>query len=55
MMKSVRLREYGTALILVMCLQAASVHAAHWPHPVIIDGKLYLRWDDNLYVYDIKK
>lgn len=26
-----------------------------WTHPVISDGKLYLRWDDNLYVYDIKK
>ena len=26
-----------------------------WTHPVIADGKLYLRWDDNLYVYDIKE
>jgi len=26
-----------------------------WTHPVISDGKLYLRWDDNLYVHDIKK
>ena len=26
-----------------------------WTHPVISDGKLYLRWDDNLYVYDIKE
>jgi outer membrane protein assembly factor BamB len=25
-----------------------------WTHPVIAGGKLYLRWDDNLYVYDIK-
>ncbi len=25
-----------------------------WTHPVIADGILYLRWDDNLYVYDIK-
>jgi hypothetical protein len=26
-----------------------------WTHPVISDGKLYLRWDDTLYVYDIKE
>jgi outer membrane protein assembly factor BamB len=26
-----------------------------WTHPVISDGKLYLRWSDSLYVYDIKK
>jgi hypothetical protein len=26
-----------------------------WTHPVIADGRLYLRWSDNLYVYDIKK
>jgi outer membrane protein assembly factor BamB len=26
-----------------------------WTHPVISDGKLYLRWSDNLYVYDIKE
>ncbi|ANM31356.1 hypothetical protein ABI59_19920 [Acidobacteria bacterium Mor1] len=25
-----------------------------WPHPVIADGKLYLREQENLYVYDIK-
>lgn len=26
-----------------------------WTHPVIADGKLYLRWSDNLHVYDIKE
>ena len=26
-----------------------------WSYPVIADGKLYLRWNDNLYVYDIKQ
>jgi outer membrane protein assembly factor BamB len=26
-----------------------------WTHPVIADRKLYLRWDDNLYLYDIKE
>ena len=26
-----------------------------WTHPVIAGGKLYLRWADNLYVYDIKQ
>jgi outer membrane protein assembly factor BamB len=26
-----------------------------WPHPVIAGGKLYLRENDNLFVYDLKK
>ena len=26
-----------------------------WPHPVIADGKLYLREQDSLYVYAIKR
>jgi outer membrane protein assembly factor BamB len=26
-----------------------------WTPPVVSDGKLYLRWSDSLYVYDIKK
>ena len=26
-----------------------------WAHPVILDGKLYLRYGPNLYCYDIKK
>jgi outer membrane protein assembly factor BamB len=26
-----------------------------WAHPVISDGTLYLRWGDNLYVYDIRE
>ena len=25
-----------------------------WAHPVIAGGRLYLRYDDNLYAYDIK-
>jgi len=25
-----------------------------WTHPVISDGKLYLRWNDNLHVFEIK-
>jgi outer membrane protein assembly factor BamB len=25
-----------------------------WPHPVVIDGKLYLREKDTLWVYDVK-
>ncbi|MEW6360103.1 MAG: PQQ-binding-like beta-propeller repeat protein [Planctomycetota bacterium] len=24
-----------------------------WAHPVVIGGRLYLRYDDNLYVYDV--
>jgi outer membrane protein assembly factor BamB len=27
---------------------------ASWPHPVILDGKLYLREQDELFCYDIK-
>ena len=26
-----------------------------WPHPVIADGKLYLRDQDNLFCYDVKQ
>ncbi len=26
-----------------------------WSHPVVLDGKLYLREQDVLYVYDVKK
>jgi outer membrane protein assembly factor BamB len=33
----------------------ASVHGPSWPHPVIYDGKLYLRDNDNLMCYDIKR
>ena len=25
-----------------------------WPHPVIADGKLYLREQDDLFCYDLK-
>jgi hypothetical protein len=26
----------------------------YWAHPVVCDGRLYLRYDDNLFVYRIK-
>jgi prepilin-type processing-associated H-X9-DG protein len=26
-----------------------------WSHPVILDGRLYLREQDDLYVYDIRR
>ena len=26
-----------------------------WQHPVVVGGKLYLREQDNLFVYDLKK
>ncbi len=29
--------------------------AQHWAHPVIADGKLYIRHNESLMVYDIKK
>ena len=25
-----------------------------WAHPVVVGGRLYLRYDDNLYCYDVK-
>ena len=25
-----------------------------WSHPVIIDGRLFVRYDTNLYCYDVK-
>ncbi len=28
---------------------------ASWSHPVIVDGRLYLRYDTNLYCYNVKK
>lgn len=33
----------------------ASIKGKSWPHPVIVDGKLYLRDQDVVMVYDIKK
>lgn len=30
-------------------------HSASWPHPVVLDGKLYLRDQQNLHCYNIKK
>ena len=32
----------------------ASRNAESWPHPVIADGKLYLRDEDELHCYDLK-
>jgi len=26
-----------------------------WAHPVVVGGRLYLRYADNLYCYDVKK
>jgi hypothetical protein len=25
-----------------------------WAHPVVTGGRLYLRYDDNLYCFDVK-
>jgi len=33
----------------------ASVNGPSWPHPVVYDGKLYLRDNDTLMCYDIKR
>lgn len=35
--------------------ELASNNGRSWPHPVILDGKLYLRDQGTLLVYDIKK
>lgn len=32
-----------------------NVNAPSWSHPVVAGGKLYLREQDNLYVYNVKK
>jgi hypothetical protein len=32
----------------------ATRHAESWPHPVIADGKLYLRDQQTLMCYDVK-
>jgi outer membrane protein assembly factor BamB len=40
-------REKGT-------FQIPNVRNPSWSHPVIINGRLYLREQDNLYVYDVK-
>ena len=39
-------REHGSFMI-------PDVERQSWPHPVIADGKLYLREQDNLFCYDI--
>ena len=39
-------RERGSFVI-------PEVRKESWPHPVIANGKLYLREQDNLYCYDI--
>lgn len=33
----------------------ATKHGESWPHPVIAGGKLYLRDQDSLLCYDVKK
>jgi hypothetical protein len=27
----------------------------YWPHPVVYDGRLYVRHSEQLFVYDIRK
>jgi hypothetical protein len=36
-------------------LPIPDVSKPSWPHPVVAGGKLYLREQDKLYVYDVKK
>jgi hypothetical protein len=31
------------------------VNRPSWSHPVVLGGRLYLREQDNLYVYDVKR
>jgi len=42
-----------TACKMISMFQLPKGEGPCWTHPVISDGKLYLRWSDNLYVYDI--
>jgi outer membrane protein assembly factor BamB len=30
-------------------------HASAWPHPVVVNGRLYLRDQDALIVYDVRE
>jgi hypothetical protein len=41
-------REKGT-------LQIPNPHKLSWPHPVIAAGRLYLRDQDALHVYDVRR
>ena len=34
--------------------QIPDVKQFSWPHPVIADGRLYLREQDRLHVYDVR-
>ncbi|QGJ70761.1 Outer membrane biogenesis protein BamB [Planctomycetales bacterium 10988] len=34
--------------------QIPNVSDPSWPHPVVVEGKLFLREQDHLYVYDLK-
>jgi len=40
---------------LVSQFKLASVKGKSWPHPVIVDGKLFIRDQETLLCYDIKK
>jgi hypothetical protein len=35
--------------------QIPNVRNPSWSHPVIINGRLYLREQDSLYVYDVRE
>jgi outer membrane protein assembly factor BamB len=39
---------------LVSHFRLASVKGKSWPHPVIVDGKLYIRDQDSLLCYDVR-
>jgi outer membrane protein assembly factor BamB len=43
------------AFRLVSTFPLAQGEGPCWTHPVISDGKLFLRWNDTLCLYDIKK
>ena len=40
---------------LVSQFTLASVKGKSWPHPVIADGRLYIRDQDTLLCYDIRR
>ncbi|MBM4028863.1 MAG: hypothetical protein FJ280_26230 [Planctomycetes bacterium] len=49
------LAAHPAAYTLISMFELPKGKGQCWTHPVISDGKLYLRWDDNLYVYDINQ
>jgi outer membrane protein assembly factor BamB len=49
------IKSTENSLELISAFKIPGQKRDHWAHPVIKDGKLYIRYHDNLWVYNIKK